>query len=132
MNLQATLLLATLVLSGCASSGTGPSASVPSMPHSPPDGLTDADFLSLIELASAETGVQPGEIQIVTAEAVTWSDGSLGCPAEGQMYTQALVPGYRVVLDVAGEEMAYHASESGDFRACANPMLPIDDGRVDR
>jgi hypothetical protein len=111
------------------------------MPHSPkdsialpaaPEGLTDADLLSLIELASAATGVQADEIQIVTAEAVTWSDGSLGCPVEGQMYTQALVPGYRVVLDVAGEETAYHASESGDFRAGANPMLPIDDGRVDR
>lgn len=85
-----------------------------------------------MELASAETGVQPDEIRIVTAEAVTWSDGSLGCPEEGQMYTQALVPGYRVVVDVAGEEIAYHASEAGDFRACANPMPPIEDGRVDR
>ena len=98
----------------------------------PPDGLTEAELVSLVELASAETGVQAGEIQVVTAEAVTWSDGSLGCPEEGQAYTQALVPGYRVVLDVAGDEVAYHASEAGDFRACANPMPPVADGRVDR
>jgi hypothetical protein len=48
------------------------------------------------------------------------------------MYTQALVPGYRVVLEAAGEELSYHASESGDFRACANPIAPVEDGRVDR
>ena len=141
MRLHVTLLLATLACAGCASSGMGPSASVPSMPPSPgdsialpapPDGLTEAELVSLVDLTSAETGVQLDEIRVVTAEAVTWSDGSLGCPEDGQAYTQALVPGYRVVLDVAGAEVAYHASEAGDFRACANPMPPVADGRVDR
>ena len=141
MKLHAAFFLATVVIVGCSSTGVGPSESVPGMPPSPggsialpssPDGLTDADLVSLIELASAETGVQVDEIRVVTAETVTWSDGSLGCPEEGQMYTQALVPGYRVVLEVAGDEIAYHASEAGDFRACANAMPPVEDGRVDR
>jgi hypothetical protein len=101
---------------------------VPSLPA----GLTEADLVSLVELASTDAGVQLDEIRVVTAAAVTWSDGSLGCPEDGQMYTQALVPGYRVILDVAGEELAYHASETGDFRACANPIAPVEDGRVDR
>ena len=29
-------------------------------------------------------------------EAVTWADGSLGCPEPGMKYTMALVPGYRI------------------------------------
>ena len=62
----------------------------------------------------------------MVAEAVTWSDGSIGCPEEGMMYTQALVPGYRVILDIAGEELAFHAPESGEFAPCANPIEPVD------
>ena len=86
----------------------------------------------VVELAAEDTGVDAADIQVITAEAVTWSDGSLGCPEEGMAYTQALVPGYRVILDVAGEEVPYHASEAGDFSACANPQEPVDDGTVDR
>ena len=98
----------------------------------PPEGLTESHLVSLVEQASAETGVPIAEIQVVTAQAVTWSDGSLGCPEEGQMYTQALVPGYRVVLDVAGEELAYHASQSAEFAPCDDPQPPVDSGTVDR
>ena len=43
------------------------------------------------------------------------------------MYTQALVPGYRVVVEAGGEEMYFHASERGDFQFCENPKPPLDD-----
>lgn len=142
MKLQVALIVAALGVVGCASSGLGPGDSdaplspssaevIPSLPALP-EGLTRADLVSLLEQASAETGVAIDEIRVVTAEAVTWSDGSLGCPEEGQMYTQALVPGYRVILDVAGEELAFHASHTGDFTPCSNPTDPVEDGTVDR
>ena len=120
------------VLSACAADlGQGSATSLPSSPSSPsaaleldvPAAMLDA----LVQLAADDTGIAPDDIRIVTAKGVTWSDGSLGCPEEGQMYTQALVPGYRVVLDVAGEKIAYHASGSGDFRPCANPVEPAKD-----
>lgn len=79
----------------------------------------------LVQQASADTGISEDEITAVTAEAVTWSDGSLGCPEPGMSYTQALVPGYRVVLDVAGEEIHYHAGSDGEFFACDDPQPPI-------
>jgi hypothetical protein len=141
LKLHATVVLVALVLAGCTSTVMGPGESAADHQGSPsgsiafpslPAGLTNADLASLTELASTDTGVQIDEIRVVAAESVTWSDGSLGCPEEGQMYTQALVPGYRIVLDVAGEEIVYHASETGDFRACANPIAPVEDGRVDR
>jgi hypothetical protein len=69
-----------------------------------------------------------GPIRVLVAQAVTWSDGSLGCPRPGMNYTMALVPGYRVVFGVgsaAGERRyAYHSGRSGALAYCANPSGP--------
>lgn len=54
----------------------------------------------------------------VSAEDVTWGDGSLGCPRPGMAYTQALVPGWRVVVRVAGRDVVYHASRRGQWLLC--------------
>lgn len=89
-----------------------------------PDRILDA---ALAEAAD-RTGVAKDEIRVVTAEAVTWSDGSLGCPEPGMMYTQALVPGYRVVLEAGGEELHFHAGESGDVRYCEDPRRALEGG----
>jgi hypothetical protein len=86
----------------------------------------------VIAEAASGAGVDPSAVRVVTAEAVTWSDGSLGCPEPGMMYTQALVPGYRVVVEVDGEERHFHASQSGDFAFCEDPQPPADDGTIDR
>lgn len=69
----------------------------------------------------------PGEIELVAAEAVTWSDGSLGCPEPGKLYTQALVEGYRVVLSHDGTEYDYHAGQDRNPFLCDRPSL--DPGR---
>ena len=49
----------------------------------------------------------------VTLQDVVWSDGSLGCPQPGILYTQALVPGWRVVVADGPREWVYHASRAG-------------------
>jgi len=82
--------------------------------------------------AASGAGVDPSAVAVTSATAVTWPDGSLGCPQPGQGYTQALVPGFRVVLEVDGEEMSFHASEGGEFMYCADPQDPVEDGAVDR
>lgn len=69
------------------------------------------------------TGADPAAITIVSAEAVTWSDGSLGCPQPGMAYTQALVDGYRLILRLNGVDYAYHAAVNGDFFYCERPGL---------
>lgn len=80
----------------------------------------------LIEQARADAarraGVPPEDVEILIAEAVTWNDGSLGCPQPGVMYTQALVDGYRVVVEAGGGEYHYHAAETGGATYCANPQ----------
>jgi hypothetical protein len=69
-----------------------------------------------------------GTVRLAVAEAVTWSDGSLGCGKPGMNYTMALVPGYRIVYAVktgrSEREYAYHAGRRGYFVYCENPGPP--------
>ena len=83
-----------------------------------PEQLLDA----VIEEAAAGAGVDPADVEVLTAEAVTWSDGSIGCPEPGMAYTQALVPGYRVVVEIDGARLNFHSDASGEFRFCEDPI----------
>jgi hypothetical protein len=66
--------------------------------------------------------------RVVEVERVTWSDGSLGCPQPDGMYSQALVPGWRIVLAAGSRSFEYHAGEGGHVVHCppgrAKPGLP--------
>lgn len=145
-----TLVTLTLVLSACAQQGSGqgsteltldsprPSISVPPMDAVPSDdeepmtGEVPEDLLAdILAEAASQAGVDPSAVEVIVAEEVTWSDGSLGCPEEGMSYTQALVPGYRVVVDVDGEELNFHASQRGGFQLCEDPQPPAEGGTVD-
>lgn len=129
-----------LVVAGCASQGASPSASAPdSMPPEsagpslPVDGDVPLELLEAAVTDAAErAGVGAAAVSVVSAEAVTWRDGSLGCPEPGMMYTQALVPGFRVVLEAGGEELHFHGAHAGGgLRYCATPEPPAE-GAVDR
>ena len=69
---------------------------------------TPEELAALADLAARE-GVDPATITVVSTDEVTWRDGSLGCPEPGMNYTQALVPGVRVVLELDGVRYEYHA-----------------------
>lgn len=94
------------------------------------DGQAPADldeFTDLaIEAAAEEHDVAREEIEVVRAEEVDWPDGARGCPEDDEMYTQAIVPGYRVVLDVAGEQQHYHGGEGEAPFRCEDPQEPAD------
>ena len=88
--------------------------------------VPDALVRQVVDEAAARAEVDPSEVVVVAADAVTWSDGSLGCPEPGMAYTQALVPGYRVVVEAGDGEMSFHASGSGDFVFCEDPRPPAE------
>jgi hypothetical protein len=71
----------------------------------------------LKEVAALER-VGPDQVAIERAESVIWNDGSLGCPEPGMMYTQALVNGYWVVIDAAGQKYDFRVGSGGSFRLC--------------
>lgn len=83
---------------------------------------------------ATHAGAEASTARVVSAEAVTWHDGSLGCGEPGRFYTQALVPGYRVVFEVGGRTYAYHAARKGHFVLCRKPTGPIsrDKGPISR
>jgi hypothetical protein len=62
--------------------------------------------------------VPPDSIEIVSAEVVTWPDGSLGCPEPGVSYTQALVEGSKVALRHDDRVFMYHAGEDDQPFLC--------------
>jgi hypothetical protein len=63
--------------------------------------------------------VAESAVVLARAEKVTWSDGSLGCPQSGRMYTQALVPGFRLIAKTADGELEYHTDMRGNLVGCA-------------
>jgi hypothetical protein len=87
----------------------------------------DAQVAAAVEDLAAAEGVADDDVEVVAVEEVTWSDGSLGCPEPDGMYTQALVPGYRIVLAVDGDEVHYHGSEGQPPFRCDDPVPPAQD-----
>lgn len=96
-----------------------PSASAPSgTPGELSAARLDAIRTDLTNRGTAVTG-----LRVVSAENVTFSDGSLGCPQPGVQYTQALVNGMRVVVEAAGRSFDYRFGTSDNPRLC-EPRRP--------
>jgi hypothetical protein len=79
-----------------------------------PEALFDVVLADLLE----RTGSDRSMVEVIKSEFVVWSDGSLGCPQPGMMYTQALVDGYQVIFAVDGNTFDYHLSDRGAFVLC--------------
>lgn len=48
-------------------------------------------------------GLDPEKSKVVSAEAVEWPNGAWGCPQKGMIYTDAIEPGMRVIVEADGE-----------------------------
>ena len=137
---SAPLLIAVLALALTACAGgvgnapsqddAEPSRSAPALETVPPSeepviGEVPAELLASIVADAAErSGVDPDAIDVISTEAVTWNDGSLGCPEPGMSYTMALVDGYHLILRAADEELDYRATAAGGFRLCEGGGRP--------
>jgi hypothetical protein len=64
-----------------------------------------------VEDLAGRLGIEPDAVTVVEALAVTWPDGSLGCPQPGMMYTQVLVDGAFVLLEAGGKQYPYHGGD---------------------
>ena len=78
---------------------------------------TTAVRTAIDDLAARE-GIDIAEISVFRAEPVTWSDGSLGCPQPDMMYTQALVDGMFIQLQVGDTYFNYHSGGNQDPFLC--------------
>lgn len=84
----------------------------PEMPDQ--EAVTDAAKADLAE----RLGVLPEDVSVVQVRQVDWPDTALGCPEEGMAYSQVIVPGLQVLLQVAGRVFDYHAGSDGQAFLC--------------
>ena len=124
------LVGALILLAACGAGGSagGPDASgvgatgsldglAPSAEVSLPSSITDP----VVADAATRLGVDRSQVRIVLARAETFSDGSLGCPRPGEMYTQAVVEGFHVIVEAGAVQLDYRGNERGQFRICEDP-----------
>ncbi len=72
----------------------------------------DPNLARLIEQAKQDLaqrlGVDVSAVEVAQVAAVTWPDGSLGCPRPGMAYIQVLIDGVFVQLRVGDQLYNYH------------------------
>jgi hypothetical protein len=68
--------------------------------------------------AARLSSTAPEDVRITSARAVVWSDGSLGCPAPDQAYTQAVVKGFHVLAAVGLRKFDYRVAGGEHIRLC--------------
>ena len=109
-------------------------AGPPSPPPAPSPAVTSLATVTEQALADAarRSGLKRADLKVLSAEAVTWPDGSLGCPEPGRMYAQALVPGYRVTIGAGDQVLDYHAGRGGGPAFCPADRArdPLQDART--
>ena len=139
--IRALLVSAVLIAAGCTAGATAPPSVQPSAseaaatPSASDSGRLPIPRLSfpagspLIALpaavldpvladAAGRSGVPLAELVVVTATSRTWPDGSLGCPAPGVLYTQALVEGYQVLVRAGTTLYDYRGAGTTTFKLC--------------
>jgi len=75
---------------------------------------------------SVRLNLGAGALQLTAKEAVEWSDGSLGCPVPGMMYTQAIIPGYKLTYSDGSKSYVVHTDESGERVVLCENMNPVE------
>jgi hypothetical protein len=112
-----------LAMAGCADVPAGDAAPEGSAPVTKAEsqaepGSRQSVINAAIADAASRQAVSADAIEVVSALRVTWPDGSLGCPEPGMQYTQALVPGWRILLRAGGRTLDYHAAANGHVSLC--------------
>jgi hypothetical protein len=74
---------------------------------------------------SRTQGVLPSKLKIVAYNQQTWRDGCLGLPKPDEFCTQALVPGWRVIVSNGSQNWIYHTNSNGRSLRLANSATPV-------
>jgi hypothetical protein len=94
-----------------------PNGDTTSPTHIPVD-LTPAQRAAIAALSS-DLNLPADQIKLISTEAVTWPDGCLGVTRIGVMCTQAIVDGFKIVLEANGQQYEYHTNQDGSSAAQA-------------
>ena len=81
--------------------------------QTPPGAIDSGEILTIAAKYLGLNEDQESSIEVKSWEAVTWNDGSMGCAQEGFAYSQAEMPGYRIVLQHDNQQVSVHTEETG-------------------
>jgi hypothetical protein len=119
MKRAALMTVLALTLAACGGAAS-PGATTGTTPETATTPATTGNTLPAgsVEAAVAQVlaqQVQAGvdTLQLVSKEPQEWPDGGLGCPDPAAMYTQAIVPGYKLTYSAGGKTYEVHTDESG-------------------
>jgi hypothetical protein len=126
------------LLAACAGPGGKPAGAAITAPLQKPPPLAaltnphETLIANVLQDAAGRSGLPADQLEVLSFESVTWSDGSLGCPQPGMSYTQALVPGYRLRVRAGVAVLDYHATVRGHFILCpaGQSVDPVPDERI--
>lgn len=62
---------------------------------------------------SQRTGIPANQLRFIEVSSQTWPDGCLGLAGSGEMCTQAMVPGWRVVFAKGNQRWVYRTNSNG-------------------
>ena len=74
--------------------------------------------------ASRRTQISLKELEIVESNPRTWNNGCLGLSQPAEVCTQALVPGWRVVVSDGKQNWIYHTNSNGRLLRIASAETP--------
>jgi hypothetical protein len=81
-----------------------------------PSASIDPALQPLVDQAVADLAtrlkIDASKIDTISAQSMSWPDGSLGCPQPGMAYTQVMVDGSLIQLSANGTSYSYHSGGS--------------------
>ncbi len=88
--------------------------------------ITDNSFLDhLVAISSQDLAkrltIDIDDIELISAQKVTWPNSSAGCPKPHRSYMPRLTEGALIRLRAAGEVYEYHSKASGPPFLCQRP-----------
>jgi hypothetical protein len=82
---------------------------ISSLPANLPESVKNA----VLQAASERLQIPVSQLTIIKAQKQTWRDGCLELPNVDEFCTQALVPGWRVVVGERKQSLVYHTNQTG-------------------
>lgn len=76
-----------------------------------------------VEAVAENFNLRTQQITVLSSEPEEWGDGCLETGQEGIACTQAITPGYRILLEAEGKQMEYRTNEDGSLIRPATVLL---------
>ncbi|MEA5623816.1 hypothetical protein [Nostoc sp. UHCC 0251] len=85
---------------------------------------------AVLQAASKRLQQPTSQLRIVEFQQQTWKDGCLELANADEFCTQALVPGWRVVVGIGEQTLVYHTNQTGSAlrlneKASSSPLTPV-------